>query len=185
MERIGKVTYRLELPPESHIHPVFHVSLLRPCYRNLAPSTLSLPTSFIDDLPVLEPESVLDQRIVNNTPHVLVKWKNRDISKATWERSDEFNISTTTVDLEYKVTVKDGGVDTGAQTTYILSQAINTSMTLSSSSSPAPTLSSQSWSTMFFLTLEEKDTRKTFMGHLYSALEQEGIYTFKDNETLP
>ncbi|CAH1431584.1 unnamed protein product [Lactuca virosa] len=30
-----------------------------------------------------------------------------------------------------------------------------------------------------------EDTRKTFVDHLYSALEKQGIYTYKDDETLP
>nr|KAJ0191973.1 hypothetical protein LSAT_V11C800409120 [Lactuca sativa] len=36
-----------------------------------------------------------------------------------------------------------------------------------------------------FLSFRGEDTRNSFVGHLYSALEQKGIHTYKDNETLP
>ncbi|XP_052622371.1 disease resistance protein RUN1 [Lactuca sativa] len=58
-------------------------------------------------------------------------------------------------------------------------------MASSSSSPSAPALSSQSWKYHVFLSFRGEDTRNTFVGHLYSALEQQGIYTYKDNETLP
>ncbi|CAI9297055.1 unnamed protein product [Lactuca saligna] len=35
------------------------------------------------------------------------------------------------------------------------------------------------------LSFRGEDTRKTFVDHLYTALEQQGIYTYKDDETLP
>ncbi|KAL4592717.1 hypothetical protein LXL04_005720 [Taraxacum kok-saghyz] len=115
--RIGSVAYRLELPPGSRIHPVFHVSLLRPCYGDSTHSSLPLPTTFVDDLPLIEPEAVLDHRTIlhNGDPtlQVLIKWKTRDISEATWEIQDDMDTSILPIDLEDKVPVKDGGVDTG------------------------------------------------------------------------
>ncbi|KAI3516484.1 hypothetical protein L1887_15401 [Cichorium endivia] len=57
-------------------------------------------------------------------------------------------------------------------------------MASSSSSPSAPAMSSRSCKYHVFLSFRGEDTRKTFVDHLYSALEQEGIYTYKDSETL-
>ncbi|XP_042752956.2 TMV resistance protein N isoform X2 [Lactuca sativa] len=56
----------------------------------------------------------------------------------------------------------------------------------SSSSSPSDvTFSSEVWKYHVFLSFRGEDTRKTFVDHLYTALEEQGIYTYKDDETLP
>ncbi|KAJ9554620.1 LOW QUALITY PROTEIN: hypothetical protein OSB04_018665 [Centaurea solstitialis] len=59
------------------------------------------------------------------------------------------------------------------------SKQINPSMASSSSSS------SRSWEYDVFLSFRGTDTRDTFVDHLYSALVQQGIYTYKDDQTLP
>ena len=51
--------------------------------------------------------------------------------------------------------------------------------TASSSSS-----SSSSWKYDVFLSFCGVDTRKTFTDHLYTALKQKGIITFRDDEKL-
>ncbi|XP_075649787.1 toll/interleukin-1 receptor-like protein [Castanea sativa] len=53
----------------------------------------------------------------------------------------------------------------------------------SSSSSPSPS-SSPRWNYDVFLSFRGDDTRNCFTDHLYDALEQRGINTFKDDEKL-
>ncbi|KAK1427530.1 hypothetical protein QVD17_16217 [Tagetes erecta] len=55
----------------------------------------------------------------------------------------------------------------------------------SSYSLPEPTPSSRSYSFNVFLSFRGEDTRKTFVDHLYSALVDRKISTYKDDETLP
>ena len=40
------------------------------------------------------------------------------------------------------------------------------------------------WNYDVFLNFRGEDTRKSFTDHLYSALKQKGIFTFKDDEKL-
>nr|GEV99242.1 Ty3/gypsy retrotransposon protein [Tanacetum cinerariifolium] len=107
LERIGKVAYRLELPPGSRIHPTFHVYLLRSSHGNPNPSNLPLPMTYVDDIPVLEPKSILDHRINKRNgstiQQVLVKWMGRDITESTWENQDEIHIPGAVDELEDKV----------------------------------------------------------------------------------
>ncbi|KAL4574282.1 hypothetical protein LXL04_021110 [Taraxacum kok-saghyz] len=55
----------------------------------------------------------------------------------------------------------------------------------SSSSLIVPTSSSQLSKYKVFLNFRGVDTRKNIVDHLYTALEQKGIYTYKDDKTLP
>ncbi|KAJ0586373.1 putative TIR domain, P-loop containing nucleoside triphosphate hydrolase [Helianthus annuus] len=55
----------------------------------------------------------------------------------------------------------------------------------SSSSHATPASSSRSFKYDVFLSFRGEDTRKTFVDHLYSALKQQLIGTYKDDETLP
>ena len=88
-ERIGATTYCLALPEHSLIHPVFHVSQLKPFTPNYSPVYSELPKLVDLSSQDLEPERVLDRRLVkkgNHTvPQVLVQWSNLPAASATWE----------------------------------------------------------------------------------------------------
>jgi len=62
------LTYRLELPKDMRIHPVFHVSLLEPAPPNVKPATTAHLAKEYDV------EKVLDRQFINGQPHYLIKW---------------------------------------------------------------------------------------------------------------
>ncbi|XP_076901280.1 uncharacterized protein LOC143555642 [Bidens hawaiensis] len=94
LERIGEVSYRLPLPPQlSHVHNVFHVSLLRG-YNYHPLHVISYPLHKIhEDLSYEEePEAILDrqERVMRRIviPFVKVLWKNHSEREATWETEE-------------------------------------------------------------------------------------------------
>lgn len=89
LERIGAVAYRLDLPPSSKVHPVFHVSLLR---KVLKPNCQVVPQLPPPDAHLLVPEKVLQRRVVQRANkslvQVLVQWSDGAEDLATWEDLD-------------------------------------------------------------------------------------------------
>jgi hypothetical protein len=84
LERIGEVAYKLELPPGSKVHPVYHVSLLKKQWdSNSASSTILLEAH--QDIPELVPQAVLDAKGKNQKKEVLVHWRGHNPANATWE----------------------------------------------------------------------------------------------------
>ncbi|GKB84929.1 TMV resistance protein N-like protein isoform X1, partial [Tanacetum coccineum] len=57
-------------------------------------------------------------------------------------------------------------------------------ITSSSSSSSSATAATGRWTYNVFLSFHGEDTRNNFVDHLYAALDQAGIYTFKDDKKL-
>lgn len=89
LERIGNVAYRLELPADSQIHPVFHVSQLKPfmlCYQPVFTEIPKIPDLAAEPL---SPEAVLDRCLAkkgnNAVVQVLIKWHHVPAEAATWE----------------------------------------------------------------------------------------------------
>nr|GLL16863.1 hypothetical protein F511_07660 [Ipomoea trifida] len=95
LEKVGKVSYRVELPPNLKIHPIFHASVLKPHHKDLDDpgrneSTRAPPliTKAFDK----ELKEILDRRRVSRRgPKIyeyLVSWKGSPDDEATWETED-------------------------------------------------------------------------------------------------
>jgi hypothetical protein len=88
LERIiGKAAYRLELPSDCQVHNVFHVSQLKDYRPDYSPVFSELPKCPTLDALDIEPEAILDRRLVKkgNTvvPHMLIKWTGLPADMAT------------------------------------------------------------------------------------------------------
>jgi hypothetical protein len=88
-KKIGEVAYRLDLPSESKIHPVFHVSCLK---KKLGQRSILLPTlPPVDSGGAIQPEpqKILQRRVRKfqnqAVPEVLVQWQGTTQEDATWE----------------------------------------------------------------------------------------------------
>ncbi|XP_024018739.1 uncharacterized protein LOC112090811 [Morus notabilis] len=90
-QRVGVVAYRLDLPLElSHVHNVFHVSMLRKCQPN--PETIvqwyDVPIQYdttYEEVPI----QILDRKMKSlrqrEIPLVKVLWQHHGVEEATWE----------------------------------------------------------------------------------------------------
>jgi hypothetical protein len=89
IERIGKVAYKVELPPNLKMHNVFHVQLLKK-YRDNGKVQPPPPPIEIDDSLEYEVERVLGHREVKRgtkqiRKEFLVKWLGYEHEHNTWE----------------------------------------------------------------------------------------------------
>ena len=88
------MAYKLDLPPSSRVHILFHVSCLKKVIGNKIPVQTSLPELNEEGKITLEPETILETRIKQLRNRAitkyLVKWKNLLVEEVTWE--DEFFI---------------------------------------------------------------------------------------------
>ncbi|KAH9680855.1 hypothetical protein KPL71_026714 [Citrus sinensis] len=91
LERIGLVAYRLDLPPGSKIHPVFHVSLLKK-QLGAQDRTLSSLPSVADENGELQPQpsAILKHRRKGRKCEMLIQWDGLPASEATWEEEHSF-----------------------------------------------------------------------------------------------
>ena len=88
IRQTSPVTYELKLPQASNIHPIFHVSLLKP-YKGHKQSETPFPKPTMDD--EYEIESILAHRTTSTGARkYLVKWKGYTYEESTWEPASNF-----------------------------------------------------------------------------------------------
>jgi hypothetical protein len=90
VEIISPVAYRLALPPTLKIHPVFHVSLLKPyaspeAVPDREVKQLPPPAVLVDDHEEFEVEQILARRSHRRRIEYLVKWVGYPEYDASWE----------------------------------------------------------------------------------------------------
>lgn len=124
IEKIGEVVYKLMLPPSAKIHPVFHISLLKPCKGVHDTQYMPLPLLTNENGPLLIPKSILQFRILlrNNqhVPQVLVHWEGLPGSEATWKDWVPLHHAYPSLNLEDKVVFNGGSFVTCTSNDYEL-----------------------------------------------------------------
>lgn len=89
VRKIGEVAYELELPAESRIHNIFHVSCLKKAFGSNIRSSLELPP--LDEeghlqLVLEEVMEVRERKLRNRSiSEYLIRWKDLPVEDANWE----------------------------------------------------------------------------------------------------
>nr|GEZ30334.1 hypothetical protein [Tanacetum cinerariifolium] len=116
LERVGKVAYQLDLHAESRIHPVFHVSLLKPFAGTVNEGIANLPEEVHEGQPMEQPLAVCASRVVlrNEAPtrQILVQWLGNPPEEVTWEWLSEFEDTYPSHHIEGNVISKEENVTT-------------------------------------------------------------------------
>ncbi|KAM2009874.1 hypothetical protein EV1_004345 [Malus domestica] len=87
------MAYHLNLPRDSKIHPVFHVSLLKKKIGDAITPTQNLPPIDSTGLLHWQPEKVLDRGMFKKKNAAitkwLIQWTGLPPEDTTWEEADE------------------------------------------------------------------------------------------------
>ncbi|CAL1372707.1 unnamed protein product [Linum trigynum] len=95
VKRIGNVVYKVELPTHLEIHPVFHVSQLKPYHEDKEDEQRREPQrapTLVTKTHDHEVEEIMARRVIPRRGvhpsfvEYLVKWRNLPESEATWEK---------------------------------------------------------------------------------------------------
>ena len=100
---LNPVVYKLKLPEQWRIHPMFHASLLTPFNetKEHGPNYLRLPPDLIEGEEEFEIEAILAHRRKGNEWQYLIKWKGYGSNDNTWIPESELENAQEMLD-EYK-----------------------------------------------------------------------------------
>ncbi|KAJ1150750.1 hypothetical protein NDU88_003539 [Pleurodeles waltl] len=86
LQLLNPVTVRLHLPHTWKIHPVFHVSQLKPYVPDPYSRQFSCPPPvLVDDVPEYEVQEICDSRLFHKRLQYLIHWKGYPLSECSWE----------------------------------------------------------------------------------------------------
>ncbi|KAA8515065.1 hypothetical protein F0562_018148 [Nyssa sinensis] len=95
IQKIGKVAYKLDLPKESKIYPVFHISCLKKKIGTQVNPNPRLPTVMENGAMAPKPEKILERRLKKKGNRTgidfLIKWKGANKEDATWVDAEELH----------------------------------------------------------------------------------------------
>ena len=91
--KIGKMSYKVELPLRLKIHPIFHVSYLKPYHRDKDDlnrgmskrASTTIVTSYDKEVELIIVDQVIRIQGIPPATKYLVKWKGLSESEASWE----------------------------------------------------------------------------------------------------
>jgi hypothetical protein len=108
LERIGPVSYRLQLPQRAHIHDVFHVAFLKK-FDDTAPTAIPTLPPIVRERTVPVPQEVVCAKPTTNLWELLVKWAGRTPAEASWEQLEASKEAYPDFQLEDKLFRQEGG----------------------------------------------------------------------------
>ena len=95
-DRVGDVAYKLLLPPTTRIHPIFHISQLKTAIGDHPLEPALPPKLQVDNSEFSKPEAFLSSRdkSINGQQTIewLIRWKNRPVEYATWEKIADITV---------------------------------------------------------------------------------------------
>ena len=108
LDQVGPTAAKLRLPTEYKMHPVFHVSLLRPCKFRPDVDPASLPLDYCDQLPDAIVKKVLAVQVVKGCRGFWVSWVGKSKLHDSWE-----HVSVVPEDLkhDFLLSIVDSGED--------------------------------------------------------------------------